>query len=106
MYKLAGILGTIVAIIGTVIPPFLIISIISFCYNAFRSNYFVSQMLEGMQAEHKIFKRYCNWSISGRDHSKRNERKRMSIGRYRINKSFNRMEEFCGKTDFLKGRNL
>lgn len=40
------------------------------------------------------------------DHSKRNERKRMSIGRYRINKSFNRMEEFCGKTDFLKGRNL
>ena len=49
-YKLAGILGTIVAIIGTVIPPFLIISITSFCYNAFRSNYFVSQMLEGMQA--------------------------------------------------------
>ena len=49
-YKLAGILGTIVAIIGTVIPPFLIISIISFCYNAFPSNYFVSQMLEGMQA--------------------------------------------------------
>ena len=49
-YKLAGILGTIVAIIGTVIPPFLIISIISFCYNTFRSNELVSQMLEGMQA--------------------------------------------------------
>ena len=49
-YKLAGILGTIVAIIGTVIPPFLFISIISFCYNSFRRNYFVSQMLEGMQA--------------------------------------------------------
>ena len=49
-YTLASLLGTIVAIIGTVIPPFLIISIISFCYNAFRSNYFVSQMLEGMQA--------------------------------------------------------
>ena len=28
------------------------------------------------------------------------------LARYRINKSFNRMEEFCGKTDFLKGRNL
>lgn len=27
-------------------------------------------------------------------------------GSYRINKSFNRMEEFCGNTDFLKGRNL
>ena len=32
-------------------------------------------------------------------------RKRMSIGGHRINKSFNRMEEFCGNTDFLKGRN-
>lgn len=28
----------------------MIISVISVCYNAFRSNYFVSQMLEGMQA--------------------------------------------------------
>lgn len=53
-YKLAGILGTIVAIIGTVIPPFLIISIISFCYNAFRSNYFVSQMLETFRCFMKI----------------------------------------------------
>lgn len=49
-YKLAGLAGTVVAIIGTIIPPFLIISVISVCYNAFRSNYFVSQMLEGMQA--------------------------------------------------------
>ena len=49
-YKLAGMPGVLVAIIGTIIPPFLIISVISACYNAFRSNYFVSQMLEGMQA--------------------------------------------------------
>ena len=49
-YKLAGMLGTLVAIVGTIIPPFLIISVISVCYNAFRSNYLVSQMLEGMQA--------------------------------------------------------
>lgn len=49
-YKLAGMPGVLVAIIGTIIPPFLIISVISVCYNAFRSNYFVSQMLEGMQA--------------------------------------------------------
>ena len=48
--KLAGMPGVLVAIIGTIIPPFLIISVISVCYNAFRSNYFVSQMLEGMQA--------------------------------------------------------
>ena len=49
-YKLAGLLGTLVAIIGTVIPPFVIISVISVCYNAFRSNYYVAQLLEGMQA--------------------------------------------------------
>ena len=49
-YKLAGLFGTFVAIIGTVIPPFVIISVISVCYNVFRSNYYVAQLLEGMQA--------------------------------------------------------
>ena len=49
-YKLAGIAGALAAIIGTIIPPFLIISVISVCYQAFRDNFFVSQMLEGMQA--------------------------------------------------------
>ena len=49
-YKLAGLAGTLVAIIGTIIPPFVIISLISAFYNAFRDNYLVSQMLEGMQA--------------------------------------------------------
>ena len=49
-YKLAGMVGVLVSIIGTIIPPFLIISVISVCYQAFRDNFFVSQMLEGMQA--------------------------------------------------------
>ena len=49
-YKLAGILGAFVAIFGTVIPPFVIISILSVCYQAFRSNLLVARMLEGMQA--------------------------------------------------------
>lgn len=49
-YKLAGLAGTLVAIIGTIIPPFVIISLISAFYHAFRDNYLVSQMLEGMQA--------------------------------------------------------
>ena len=49
-YKLAGMIGVLVSIIGTIIPPFLIISVISVCYQAFRDNFFVSQMLEGMQA--------------------------------------------------------
>ena len=49
-YKLAGIPGTLVAILGTILPPFVIISVISICYNVFRSNFFVAQMLSGMQA--------------------------------------------------------
>ncbi len=49
-YKLAGIAGVLVSIIGTVIPPFVIIAYFV-CYNTFRSNQLVSQMLEGMQAE-------------------------------------------------------
>ena len=49
-YKLAGIAGILTAIAGTVIPPFLIISILSVGYQAFRNNQIISLMLEGMQA--------------------------------------------------------
>lgn len=49
-YRLAGILGIVITILATVIPPFVIISVISFFYNVFRDNFIVSQMLEGMQA--------------------------------------------------------
>ena len=49
-YKLAGMIGAFTAIVATIIPPFVIISLISVFYNAFRENFLVSQMLEGMQA--------------------------------------------------------
>lgn len=49
-YKLAGLLGAAVAITATVLPPFVIISVISVFYEAFRDNFLVSQMLTGMQA--------------------------------------------------------
>ncbi len=49
-YKLAGVIGALTAIAGTVIPPFLTISLISVFYNAFRENYIIAQLLEGMQA--------------------------------------------------------
>ena len=49
-YKLAGMAGAATAIIATIIPPFVIISLISVFYNAFRDNFIVSQILEGMQA--------------------------------------------------------
>lgn len=49
-FKLAGLMGAFVAVIGTIIPPFIIISLISFAYEAFRENIWMSLMLEGMQA--------------------------------------------------------
>lgn len=49
-YKLAGVPGLLMAILGTVIPPFVILSIVSLFYAAFRSNRYISLMLEGMQA--------------------------------------------------------
>ena len=49
-YKLAGIAGALTAIIATIIPPFVIISLIAVFYAAFRSNVIISKILEGMQA--------------------------------------------------------
>lgn len=49
-YRMAGILGAIVTILGTVLPPLIIISIISFFYTAFRENIVVNAVLKGMQA--------------------------------------------------------
>lgn len=49
-YRMAGILGAMVTILGTVLPPLIIISIISFFYTAFRENIVVNAVLKGMQA--------------------------------------------------------
>lgn len=49
-YKLAGIAGVIISVIATIIPPFVVISFISFCYEIFRTNIIIALMLEGMQA--------------------------------------------------------
>lgn len=49
-YKLAGIPGIIAAVLGTVLPPFSIITIVSFFYTAFQSNVYIQLLLEGMQA--------------------------------------------------------
>ena len=49
-YRVAGFPGTLIAILGTIIPPFIIISAISFCYAAFRSSPVVSAVLKGMQS--------------------------------------------------------
>lgn len=49
-YKLAGILGALTAITATIIPPFLVITVISYFYELFRENFLVSKILAGMQA--------------------------------------------------------
>lgn len=49
-YKLAGISGVLVSVLGAILPPFVIISVISVFYEIFRDNKIVSSMLAGMQA--------------------------------------------------------
>ena len=47
-YKLAGLAGVLTAIFGTVLPPFLIISVISVFYQIFRDNFIIRELLDGM----------------------------------------------------------
>ncbi len=49
-YKVGGVLGTIVAVLATILPPILIISVISAIYSSFRDNTVVAVVLKGMQA--------------------------------------------------------
>ncbi len=49
-YRVAGVLGAVISIVGTILPPLIIISVISFFYIAFRSNLIVSAVLKGMQS--------------------------------------------------------
>ena len=48
--KLAGIPGVLVSIAAAVIPPFAIITVISYFYTLFRGNFVVRTLLSGMQA--------------------------------------------------------
>lgn len=49
-YRIAGIKGALLTVIGTVLPPMIILSVISKFYVQFRSNKIVSLLLKGMQA--------------------------------------------------------
>lgn len=49
-YNVAGKIGAIVSILGTVMPPLIILSIISMFYTIFRDNVIVNYVLKGMQA--------------------------------------------------------
>ena len=49
-YRIAGAVGALIAVLGTVLPPLIILSVISLFYTAFRENPVVNNVLRGMQA--------------------------------------------------------
>ena len=49
-YKLGGISGILCAVLGAVIPPFIILTLVSMFYNTFRDNPTIQALLRGMKA--------------------------------------------------------
>lgn len=49
-YRLAGYFGSMITIIATVLPPLIILSLISVAYTAFINNLMIKYVLRGMQA--------------------------------------------------------
>lgn len=49
-YRMGGIIGALTAILGTVIPPMFIISVISIFYTQFRTNTYIAIALQVMRA--------------------------------------------------------
>ncbi len=49
-WRVAGFAGMLVAVVGTILPPMVILTAISYCYEAFAANRYVALVLRGMQA--------------------------------------------------------
>ena len=49
-YRIAGVLGALTTILGTVLPPLIILSVNSLFYQAFAANLWVAALLQGMQS--------------------------------------------------------
>lgn len=49
-YKLAGVPGILLSILGAIIPPLVILTVISYCYAAFKTNFYIQALLKGMRA--------------------------------------------------------
>ncbi len=49
-YRIAGVVGSLTAILGTILPPMVIISIISLFYESFRTNPYIAVALQVMRA--------------------------------------------------------
>ena len=48
-YRLGGILGTFTALLATVLPPLITLTVVSYFYDAFATNPYVRMFLKGMQ---------------------------------------------------------
>lgn len=71
-YRLAGILGAAVAAVATILPPFVIIALVSWLYDLFRDSFVVSRLLAGMRAGVGAVIASVVWDMSGdvlRQHS-------------------------------------
>lgn len=49
-YRIAGVVGSLTAILGTILPPMVIISVISLFYEQFRTNPYIAAALQVMRA--------------------------------------------------------
>lgn len=49
-YKIAGIAGILVSILGAVLPPFVILTVISAVYSVFKQNFAIQALLTGMKS--------------------------------------------------------
>lgn len=49
-WRVGGFAGMLVGVLGTILPPMLILGVISFFYNEFASNAYIALALKGMQA--------------------------------------------------------
>ena len=48
-WRMAGLAGMLICVLGTILPPFVILTAISVVYNAFAANRYVALFLRGMQ---------------------------------------------------------
>lgn len=49
-HRQAGTLGGVASLVGMVLPPMLILSVLTYCYGMFKDNIWVARMLQGVRA--------------------------------------------------------
>ena len=65
-WRVAGFAGMVTAVIGTILPPMLILTVISFFYQVFAANRYVALVLRGMQAGVAAVILDVVWNLGGK----------------------------------------